>query len=93
MKLVFRDQGFTNDAQVLEAASLATILVSVVVHRRAALDRLLLADRFPKKWVMFSTYFITAATIPLLLQVRPGIGFLSLRLRHSVRLRQWAQTT
>ena len=29
------------------------------------------ADRFPKKYVMTATYFIVAATIPLLLMVKP----------------------
>ena len=74
MKLVFRDQGFTNDAQVLEAASLATILVlwSSIAGR---LSIGYFADRFPKKWVMFGSYFVTAATIPLLLHVRPESNF------------------
>jgi MFS family permease len=31
-----------------------------------------LADRFPKKYVMTSTYLLVSITIPLLLLVRPG---------------------
>jgi hypothetical protein len=33
------------------------------------------ADRFSKKWVMFASYFVTAATIPLLLKVTPDSSF------------------
>ncbi len=70
MKLVFRDQGFTDDKQVLAAASTATILVlwSSIAGR---LSIGYFADRFSKKWVMFASYFVTAATIPLLLKVTP----------------------
>ncbi len=71
MKLVFRDQGFNDDKQVLAAASTATILIlwSSIAGR---LSIGYLADKFPKKWVMFVSYFITAATIPLLLKVNPS---------------------
>jgi MFS family permease len=74
MKLVFRDQGFTNDAQVLDAATTATIAIlwSSIAGR---LSIGYFADKFSKKWVMFVTYFIVAATIPLMLRVHPGSDF------------------
>jgi MFS family permease len=70
MKLVFLDQGFTDQRQLNSAwriASMLTLLSSI-------LGRLImgwLADRFPKKYVMTVTYVLVAATIPLLLLVRP----------------------
>jgi MFS family permease len=71
MKLVFRDQGFNDDKQVLAAASTATILILwSSIGGRLAIGYL--ADKFPKKWVMFVSYFVTAATIPLLLKVSPS---------------------
>jgi MFS family permease len=74
MKLVFRDQGFNDDKLVLEAASTATILIlwSSIAGR---LSIGYFADKFPKKWVMFASYFVTAATIPILLKVTPESNF------------------
>jgi MFS family permease len=72
MKFVFKDQGFTDQAALNEVWSVATqwILWSSI------LGRLLigkLADIFPMKHVMTVTYFIVAASIPMLLSVRaPG---------------------
>ncbi len=70
MKLVFLDQGFTDQSQlnsVWRIASMLTLWSSIA-------GRLVmgwLADRFPKKYVMTSTYLLVAITIPLLLLVRP----------------------
>lgn len=71
MKFVFEDQGFTDQASrdAAWAAASAAILWSSIA------GRLLigwLADRYPKKYVMTATYFLVAATIPLLLTVKPG---------------------
>jgi len=72
MKFVFKDQGFTNQAQLNEVWGTATqwILWSSI------LGRLLigkLADVFPMKHVMTVTYFVVAASIPMLLSVHaPG---------------------
>ena len=70
MKLVFFDQGFTDQSQlnsIWRTASILTLLSSIG-------GRLIMgwmADRFPKKWVMTITYLLVAMTIPLLLMVRP----------------------
>jgi len=70
MKLVFLDQGFTDQAQlnsVWRIASMLTLISSIA-------GRLImgwLADRFSKKYVMAVTYLLVALTIPLLLLVRP----------------------
>jgi len=71
MKFVFQDQGFTDQAirDAVWAQANAMILWSSIA------GRLLigwLADRYPKKYVMAATYGLVAATIPLLLLVRPG---------------------
>jgi sugar phosphate permease len=71
MKLVFADQGFTNQVQLNAEWSTATrwILWSSIA------GRLLIgwcSDKLSMKWVMTATYFIVAATVPLLLGVRPG---------------------
>ncbi len=70
MKLVFRDAGFTNQAQLDSTWTTASVLIlwSSIVGR---LSIGYLADMFSKKRVMTVTYFIVAATIPLLLAVRP----------------------
>lgn len=71
MKLVFEDQGFTNQADrnaVWAMAQSAILFASIA-------GRLLvgwLADRFPRKYVMVVTYFVVAASIPSLFLVRPG---------------------
>ena len=70
MKLVFIDAGFTNQ-QVLNST---WQIASVMILCSSIAGRLLiggLADRFPMKYVMTATYFIVAATIPLLLRVKP----------------------
>ncbi len=71
MKLVFKDQGFTDQATRDATWQLANtaILFSSIAGR---LFMGFLADRFPKKYVMTATYVLVAATIPLLLLVRPG---------------------
>ncbi len=71
MKFVFQDQGYTDQA-ALNAAwrdASACILWSSIA------GRLLIgwmADRYPKKYVMTATYVLVAATIPLMLMVKPG---------------------
>jgi MFS family permease len=71
MKLVFLDQGFTDQNElnsVWRIASMLTLWSSIA-------GRLImgwLADRFPKKYVMTSTYLLVSVTVPLLLLVRPG---------------------
>ncbi|MGI8990661.1 MAG: MFS transporter [Bryobacteraceae bacterium] len=70
MKLVFIDAGFTNQAILNSTWQIA----SIVILCSSIAGRLLiggLADKFPMKYVMTATYFIVAATIPLLLMVRP----------------------
>jgi MFS family permease len=71
MKLVFADQGFTDQKMLNETWSEATrwILWSSIA------GRLLIgkfADIFPMKHVMTVTYFVVAASIPLLLSVHPS---------------------
>jgi MFS family permease len=70
MKFVFLDEGFKAGSQLDSIWSFASvsILISSVAGR---LSIGYFADRFPKKYVMTVTYFIVAATIPLLLMVRP----------------------
>src|SRR3954447_22204527 len=70
MKLVFLDHGFTDQAVLNSTWRTASILILW----SSIAGRLLVgwaADRFPKKYVMTGTYFLVAATIPLLLLVRP----------------------
>ncbi len=71
MKFVFLDEGYTKGPAVDAAWRNA----SVLILWSSIGGRLLiggLADRFSKKTVMTSTYFLVAATIPLLLAVRPS---------------------
>lgn len=70
MKFVFLEEGFHSGEQLDAAWRTAnvTILWSSILGR---LSIGYLSDRFRKKQVMTATYFIVAATIPLLLQVRP----------------------
>jgi len=74
MKFVFLDEGFKVGPEVDGAWRTASILIlwSSIAGR---LSIGWLADKFPKKWVMFASYFLTAATVPLLLAVRPGDPF------------------
>jgi len=70
MKFVFQDQGFRDQAMrdaVWAAANIA-ILISSVVGRVFIGG---MADKLNMKWVMFGTYFLVAATIPVLLLVTP----------------------
>lgn len=70
MKFVFEDQGFK--VQALRDA--VWTQANVIILCSSIAGRLIigvLADRLSMKWVMFTTYFIVAATIPLLLMVAP----------------------
>ncbi len=70
MKLVFRDAGFTDQSILNSVWRVASILILVSsIAGRLLIGRL--ADKFPMKYVMTATYFIVAATIPLLLMVAP----------------------
>lgn len=70
MKLIFRDQGFTDQAYLNStwAAANSIILWSSIAGR---LFVGYVADRMSKKLVMTATYVLVAATIPLLLLVTP----------------------
>ncbi len=70
MKLVFKDHGFVDQAILNSTWRTASILILW----SSIAGRLLvgwMADRFPKKYVMTGTYALVAATIPLLLLVKP----------------------
>ncbi len=70
MKLVFKDAGFVNQSLLNSTWRTAATAISI----SSIAGRLLIgffADRFPMKYVMTATYFVVAATIPMLLQVRP----------------------
>ena len=71
MKLVFKDAGFTSQADLNATWGEATrwILWSSIIGRLLIGK---LADMFSMKNVMTVTYFIVAASIPLLLSVKPG---------------------
>jgi MFS family permease len=70
MKFVFQDQGFRDEILLNSIWRVASIIILwSSIGGRLGIGGL--ADRFSKKWVMASTYLITAATIPLLLQVVP----------------------
>ena len=71
MKLVFADQGFTNQSQLNAEWGTATrwILWSSIIGR-LLIGRF--ADTLSMKRVMTGTYFVVAASIPLLLSVRPS---------------------
>jgi fucose permease len=71
MKLVFADQGFTSQSQLNAEWSTSTrwILWSSIVGR-LLIGRF--ADTISMKQVMTATYFIVAASIPILLSVRPS---------------------
>ena len=70
MKLVFKDSGFTNQVVLNSTWRIAStsILISSIAGR---LLIGFLADRLPMKYVMTATYFVVAATIPMLLRVHP----------------------
>jgi len=76
MKFIFLDQGFSDRTKeglallnsTWRVASMAILATSIA--GRLAVGGL--ADRFSKKWVMTATYFLVAATIPVLLTVNPS---------------------
>ncbi len=71
MKFVFRDEGFVQQEVLNSTWRTASVLILwSSIGGRLSIGYL--ADKFSKKWVMFATYFIVAATIPLMLAVRPG---------------------
>ena len=71
MKFVFLDAGFQKGPMVDSAWRTASILILwSSIGGRLLIGGL--ADRFSKKWVMTSTYFLVAGTIPILLMVRPS---------------------
>ena len=71
MKLVFKDQGFTDQTALNNVWSTAQfwILISSIAGRLLVGK---LSDMFPMKYVMTATYFVVAAAIPLLFTVKPG---------------------
>lgn len=71
MKLVFKDQGFTDQSTLNTMWQTANVLIlwSSIAGRLAVGW---MADRFSRKAVMLATYALVAATIPLMLLVRPG---------------------
>ena len=71
MKLVFKDQGFTDQSTLNSMWQTANVLILW----SSIAGRLLvgwMADKFSRKAVMIATYALVAATIPLMLLVRPG---------------------
>ncbi|MBI3696480.1 MAG: MFS transporter [Acidobacteria bacterium] len=70
MKLIFLDQGFT-DQQVLNQTFSDALFAIGISSMAGRIVMGWLADRFPKKYVMLSTYALVAITIPLLHLVRP----------------------
>lgn len=71
MKFVFRDEGFT-DQKILNAT---WTKASVLILWSSIIGRLsvgYLSDIFSKKRVMAATYVVVAASILLLLSIRPG---------------------
>lgn len=74
MKLVFSEQGFSNQEELNSVWRTANVLIlwSSIGGR---LFMGWLADRFTKKYVMTATYALVALTIPLMLLVRPGNGW------------------
>ncbi len=71
MKLVFADQGFTNQTQLnTEWGTAQSWILWSSIAGRLLIGRF--SDTLPMKWVMTATYFIVAASIPLLLSVHPS---------------------
>jgi len=71
MKLVFKDQGFTDQAVLNDTWKTASVLIlwSSIAGR---IFVGWLADKASKKVVMTCTYALVALTIPLMLLVKPG---------------------
>jgi MFS family permease len=76
MKFVFLDQGFSDRTKEgLALLNSTWRIASMVILATSIAGRLAiggLADLFSKKWVMTATYFLVAATIPILLTVSPS---------------------
>jgi MFS family permease len=76
MKFVFLDHGFTDRTKEgLTLLNSTWRVASMVILATSTVGRLAiggLADRFSKKWVMTATYFLVAATIPMLLTINPS---------------------
>jgi MFS family permease len=71
MKFVFLDLGFQKGEHVDSAWRTASVLILwSSIGGRLLIGSL--ADKFSKKWVMTATYVLVAATIPILLAVRPS---------------------
>jgi MFS family permease len=71
MKLVFLEQGFTDQNALNEMFANATLCILFSsIGGRLAMGYL--ADRFSKKVIMTITYAMVASTIPLLFLVRPS---------------------
>lgn len=71
MKFVFKEQGYANQQQLDAMFSDATMYI-LFASIGGRLFTGWLADRYNKKLVMLATYALVAATIPLLLLVKPG---------------------
>jgi MFS family permease len=71
MKFVFKEQGYA-DQQRLDALFGDATLYILFASIGGRLFMGWLADRYNKKYVMVATYALVAATIPLLLLVKPG---------------------
>ncbi len=71
MKLVFKDAHFPSQS-ALDAVALDAQFVILCSSIAGRLLIGVLADAFPMKYVMTVTYFIVAASIPLLLSVTPS---------------------
>lgn len=70
MKLVFKEQGFT-DQKVLDGIFGTANMLILFSSIGGRIVMGYLADKFNKKYVMVTTYFLVASTIPLLFLVRP----------------------
>jgi MFS family permease len=70
MKFVFRDEGFTDQKLLNATWTTASVLIlwSSIIGR---LSVGYLADLFSKKWVMTATYVVVAASVLLMLSIRP----------------------
>ncbi len=70
MKFILEDQGFLDQtARDAAHAEMSKIILFSSIAGRLMMGWL--ADRFPKKYVMFVTYLVVAGSIPLLLKVTP----------------------
>ncbi len=80
MKLVFQenfDKSITDPNQAQMLLNATWQVASMTILMSSIGGRLLIggfSDKFPIKWVMAISYFLSAATIPLLLAVRPPVN-------------------